>query len=219
MSRRFKVTNRWTFLATVLIAAFWGVYSIFRVVPTVDTLIITEKFSLELPFRMSRLWDLFIGIIWPYFFIITLYKDDETLSLKSDRRKVREDLSLVKTLSDNDLSVFIALFGISLVCIVGFIIHTSNSMFVVLGGMCFAGFLLALKIDPEIPISKSVTDWYILPLAFLITLPAALILSLYIGMLCLICYLLGSAIGIAVKLITNRKIWAKFGNFMIAKEP
>jgi len=70
-TRKMKLMGRWSFVTGGTIALFWTIwYLVAGEVPTVHSLKITENWTLEFPFEVSRWWDVLIGPIWSIFLIL-----------------------------------------------------------------------------------------------------------------------------------------------------
>lgn len=62
---------RWSLLTAGLIACFWAIwYFIAGQVPVVNEIKMSKNLILELPFGISRWWDILIGPIWSTIFIL-----------------------------------------------------------------------------------------------------------------------------------------------------
>ncbi len=70
-SRKVQLMIRWSILTAMLIAVFWTIwYLIADQVPVVESIKVTGSRTIELPFAMSRWWDILIGPIWSTIFIL-----------------------------------------------------------------------------------------------------------------------------------------------------
>ena len=64
-NRRKRLMWRWSLISAGLIAAFWSVwYLVAGEVPVVTSIRLTPNHSWEMPFGISRWWDILIGPIW-----------------------------------------------------------------------------------------------------------------------------------------------------------
>lgn len=71
--RRVQLMCRWSLVTGVIIALFWGVwYLINGSVPTVTSVRITPDWTIQLPFAISRWWDVLIGPLWSVMLILIL---------------------------------------------------------------------------------------------------------------------------------------------------
>ena len=74
--RRHRLMFRWSLFTAALIAAFWMVwYRTNGSVPSVTHIKMTQNWTIELPFAISRWWDILIGPIWSVSLIAVLTKD------------------------------------------------------------------------------------------------------------------------------------------------
>jgi len=72
-SRKVKLMVRWSIFSAVLIAAFWTIwYLVAGQVPAVESIKMTETWTIQLPFAMSRWWDILIGPIWSIIIILVV---------------------------------------------------------------------------------------------------------------------------------------------------
>jgi len=64
-TRKIKLIVRWSLVTAGLIAFFWTIwYLVAGNVPIVTSIKMTETWTIQLPFGISRWWDILIGPIW-----------------------------------------------------------------------------------------------------------------------------------------------------------
>ena len=83
--RKWKLIWRWSLVTAGLIAVFWTVwYLINGSVPMVTSIKMTPTWTIELPFSVSRWWDVLIGPIWSTIIIIPLFTDEKNIGEDED---------------------------------------------------------------------------------------------------------------------------------------
>ena len=83
--RKWKLIWRWSLVTAGLIALFWTVwYLINGSVPMVTSIKMTPTWTIELPFSVSRWWDVLIGPIWSTIIIIPLFTDEKNIGEDED---------------------------------------------------------------------------------------------------------------------------------------
>ena len=74
-TRTKRLIYRWSFMTAILIALFWAIwYHITGYIPVVEGIKITNNWTIQLPFKMSRLYDILIGPIWVTTFFCIWHK-------------------------------------------------------------------------------------------------------------------------------------------------
>lgn len=69
--RKVKLMWRWLIVTATVIALFWTIwYLATGSVPTVTSLKMTETWTINLGFGISRWWDILIGLIWSIIIIL-----------------------------------------------------------------------------------------------------------------------------------------------------
>lgn len=69
--RKIKLMWRWSLLSAGMIVLFWFVwYLMAGSVPTISQIKMTPDWTIQLPFGISRWWDILIGPIWSVLLII-----------------------------------------------------------------------------------------------------------------------------------------------------
>lgn len=80
-----KLMWRWSLVTAALITAFWHIWAIFAPVPAVYSITINMDYSCQLPFPISRWWDVLFGPIYSALFIWIWYR---LMQLKKNRNEL-----------------------------------------------------------------------------------------------------------------------------------
>lgn len=74
--RKYALMWRWSLITGELIALFWAIwYLTTGSVPMVTSIKMTPEWTWQLPFGISRWWDILIGPIWPII-LISLFTNE-----------------------------------------------------------------------------------------------------------------------------------------------
>lgn len=130
--QRKKMLWRIPLVAAILVAIFWGIWSFFGQVPATDHLQITEKWTLQLPFSVSRWWDVLFASIWAFILV---------LIFSSGRIKKDEDLGAAGLVIG---LVFSLVFGLIVALVFGLVFGLIVALGVGLGTGLAAGLIVVL---------------------------------------------------------------------------
>lgn len=179
-------------IAAILVAMFWGIWSLFGSVSATDHLQMTAKWTLQLPFSVSRWWDVLFAPIWALIFVLIL-------SLKRTKKDKNLDSMLVVGLV---LSLAVGmLFGLGVGLVIG--------LFAILVFGLASSFDLGIGLDVGLGVGLAVGLAVGLVFGLAVGLAVGLVLSLVIG--------LTVDLVILLKLIFSKKIWINIGQWVSGK--
>ncbi len=197
--RRKKLMWRWSLVSAGAIAFFWAVwYLITGSVPVISAIKMTPNWTLELPFGISRLWDILIGPIWASILVLLFTNE-----------KIAENEDLGAGL------VFGLVFGL----VVGLGAGLGAGLGVGLGaGLVFglgvglgAGLVFGLGAGLGTGLGTGLVFGLVFGLG--VGLGAGLVFGLVVGLV----FGLVVGLGALFKLIFSQKFWGKIGNWLLAK--
>ena len=190
---------RWSAITAGLIACFWTIwYVIAGQVPTLTNVKMTTDWTIDLPFEISRWWDVLIGPIWSII-IISIFTNE----------KVRKNKDLVFGLA----------FGLVFGLVFGLAFGLALGLAFTLGAGLVFGLVVGLAFGLGFGLGTGLASGLASGLAvgLIVGLGTGLASGLVVGLGTDLASGLAICLLFFLKLLFKKKFWQRVGNWLVVK--
>ncbi|MBD3282170.1 MAG: hypothetical protein GF387_01010 [Candidatus Portnoybacteria bacterium] len=182
-------------VVAILVAIFWGIWYLSTgEVPVTSQIRWTEETTIQLPFSISRIWDIPFAFIWTFVLILLF-----------THKKIKDDENLVPSLVTG-LGVGLV-FGLGVGLGVGLVFGLGV-------GLVF-GLIFGLVASLGVGLVSGLVPGLVTGLAF--GLVTSLVPGLVAGLVFGLVASLGVGLSVGLKFIFSEEIWKKTGQWIIGK--